>query len=92
MHEQNGSVKHRHHHIVEIGLTRLGQCSAQLRFWNYTFEYSIYLINRMPTLVLQNQSPFEWLFNRTPDYNFLRTLRCLCFPFLHPYHAHNVTV
>jgi histone deacetylase 1/2 len=89
-HEQNGSVELRHRHIVETGLTLLGQCSAPLRFWNYAFESSVYLINRMPTLVLQNQSPFECLFNHTPDYDFLRTFRCLCFSFLHPYHAHKL--
>ena len=41
----------------------------------------------MPTIVLQNQSPFECLFNRTRDYDFLRTFGCLCFSYLHPYHA-----
>jgi histone deacetylase 1/2 len=44
----------------------------------------------MPTLILQNTSPFECLFHRTPDYNFLRTFRCLCFPFLRPYHAYKL--
>ena len=44
----------------------------------------------MPTLFLQNKSLFERLFRRTPDYNFLRTFRCLCFPFLRPYHAHKL--
>jgi len=77
----------RHQYIVETGLTLLGQCSAPLRFWNYAFELSVYLINHMSTLVLQNKSPFECLFRRTPDYNFLCTFGCLCFPFLHPYHA-----
>jgi histone deacetylase 1/2 len=31
-HEQNGSVEHRHRHIVETGLTLLGQCGAPLLF------------------------------------------------------------
>jgi histone deacetylase 1/2 len=44
----------------------------------------------MPTLVLQNQSPFQWLFNHTPDYDFLRTFGCLFFFFLRPYHAHKL--
>jgi len=44
----------------------------------------------MPTLVLQNKSPFECLFRRPPNYNFLRTFGCLCFPFLRPYHAHKL--
>ena len=59
-------------------------------FWNYVIESSVYLINRMPTHVLQNKSPFACLFHRTPDYNFLHTFGCLCFPFLHPYHAHKL--
>jgi histone deacetylase 1/2 len=61
-HKQNGTVERRQRHIVETGLTLLGQCSAPLRFWNYAFESSVYLINHMPTLVLQNTSPFECLF------------------------------
>jgi len=44
----------------------------------------------MPTLILQNTSPFECLFHCTPDYNFLRTFGCLCFLFLRPYHAHKL--
>ena len=27
-HEQNGSVERRHRHIIEIGITLLGQCNA----------------------------------------------------------------
>jgi len=44
----------------------------------------------MPTLVLQNQSTFKCLFHRTPDYDFLRTFGCLCFPFLRSYHAYKL--
>jgi hypothetical protein len=44
----------------------------------------------MPALFLQNKSPFECLFRHTPDYNFLRTFGCLCFPFLRLYHAHKL--
>jgi histone deacetylase 1/2 len=31
-HEQNGTVERRHRHIVETGLTLLGQCKAPLKF------------------------------------------------------------
>jgi len=89
-HEQNGTVERRHRHIVETGLIFLGQCSAPLRFWNYAFISLVYLINCMPTLVLQNKSSFECLFRRPPDYNFLRTFGCLCFSFLRLYHAHKL--
>jgi hypothetical protein len=71
---------------VKTGLTLLGQCKALFRFWNYAFDTLVYLINRMPTLVLANRSPFDCLFQRSPDYHFLRTFGCLCFPFLRPYY------
>jgi len=76
--------------LSKTSLTLLGQRSALLWFWNYAFESSIYLINHMLTLVLQNQSPFECLFNHTLDYDFLRTFRCFDFSFLHPFHAHKL--
>jgi len=44
----------------------------------------------MPTLVFTNRSSFDCLFQRSPDYHFLRTFRCLCFPFLPPYNNHKL--
>jgi histone deacetylase 1/2 len=89
-HEQNGTVERRHRHIVETGLTLRGQCKAPLKFWSYAFETTIYLINRMPTAVLNGCTPFERLFKSSPDYNFLRIFRCLCFPLLRPYNQHKL--
>jgi len=54
------------------------------------FETTIYLINRMLTPVLRNKSSFEYMFHQTPNYSFLRTFGCLCFPFLRPYNAHKL--
>jgi histone deacetylase 1/2 len=89
-HEQNGTVERRHRHIVETGLTLLGQCKAPFCFWNYAFDTSVYLINHMHTLVLDKQSPFDCLFQGSPDYHFLHTFGCLCFPFLRPYNNHKL--
>ena len=89
-HEQNGTVECRYRHIVETGLTHLGHYKAPLKFWNYAFETSVYLINRMLTLVLQNKSMFECLFLQPPDYSFLRTFGCLYFSFLQPYNVHKL--
>jgi hypothetical protein len=61
-HQQNGSVERKHRHIVEMGLTLLAQCSAPLQYWAETFQTACYLINRLPTPVLNNASPFQTLF------------------------------
>jgi len=44
----------------------------------------------MPTPVLAHRSQFDCLFQRSPDYHFLRTFGCLCFPFLRPYNNHKL--
>jgi len=90
IHEQNGMVERRHKHIVETGLTLLGQCHAPFKYWSYAFESSVYLINRMPTRVLNYKSPFECLLKSSPDYPFLQTFGFLCFPFLRPYNTHKL--
>lgn len=44
-----------------------------------------YLINHMPTLGLNMKSPLEVLFQCPPNYTKLRTIGCLCFPWLGRY-------
>jgi histone deacetylase 1/2 len=89
-HEQNSMAECRHRYIVETELNLLGQCNAPLKYWSYAFESSVYLINHMPTSVLNHETPFECHLKLTPDYAFLRTSGCLYFSFLCPYNAHKL--
>lgn len=45
----------------------------------------MYTINRLPTLKLQNKSPFQLIFQCSLDYNFLRVFGCCCYSWLWPY-------
>ncbi|RDY14837.1 hypothetical protein CR513_00025, partial [Mucuna pruriens] len=36
-HHQNGSIKQKHHHVVETSLTLLAQASLPLTFWDHAF-------------------------------------------------------
>jgi hypothetical protein len=77
-------------HVLETGLTLLAHSGLSKRFWVDAFLTSIYIINRLPTPVLANSSPFEKLYHRSPDYSLLRVFGCKCFPLLRPYTANKL--
>lgn len=37
------------------------------------------IINRVPTTILNNLTPYEIMFGKTPDYSHLRVFGTLCF-------------
>lgn len=78
------------HPIVEIGLVFLHTASLPLPFWLYAFQTAIFLINRLPTSVLDDQSPFHILFDKQLDYHSLKAFGCLCFHYLCPYNKHKL--
>jgi histone deacetylase 1/2 len=54
-----------------------------LKFWDEAFLAATYLINMLPTKVIDNETPMERLL--TPDYASLRTFGCACWPNLWPF-------
>ncbi|CAN1817779.1 Retrovirus-related Pol polyprotein from transposon RE1, partial [Linum perenne] len=88
--EQNGCAERKHRHIVETGRTLIHQAKLPLQYWTYAFQAAVYIINRLPSSVLNNVSPYYCLFNADPDYTSLRVFGCLCFPWLKPYAAHKL--
>ncbi|KAG7534176.1 Integrase catalytic core [Arabidopsis thaliana x Arabidopsis arenosa] len=88
--EHNGISERKHRHIVETGLTLLHQASVPKKFWPYAFATAVYLINRMPTPVLDSLSPYAKLFGQSPNYLKLRVFGSLCFPWLRPYNSHKL--
>jgi hypothetical protein len=59
-------------------------------FWVKVFSTTIYVINRLPTPVLNELSPFEILYSKTPAYAIFHTFGCLCFPYLRDYAKHKI--
>lgn len=85
--QQNGSAECKHRHIVEVGLSLLAQASIPLKFWDEAFITATYLINQLPSKIIQHQNPFESLFHQTPNYVILRIFGCACWPNLRPYNT-----
>ena len=89
--QQNGAAERKHRHVMDTGLALLAHLGLQTKYWVDAFLTAIYLINRLPTPTLSSQTPYFKLFNHAPDYNFLRTFGCACFPLMRPYNPHKLT-
>lgn len=59
-------------------------------YWTYAFSTAVYLINRLPSSVLNTDTPYHKLFGVQPNYTKLRVYECLCFPWLRPYTSHKL--
>lgn len=71
--EQNGVVERRHSHIVKTGLVLLHYAKLTLTYWTHSFQTTVYLINRLPSHILNNQSPFQHLFHTTQVFTHLNS-------------------
>lgn len=82
---QNGRAERKHRQVVEVGLTLLAQAQLPMEFLWEAFHTATFLINRLPTLILSDSSPYQVLFQKIPDYNALHPFGCAIFPCLTPY-------
>jgi histone deacetylase 1/2 len=88
--QQNGIAERKHRHLVETGLALLAHSSLPLRFWDEAFLTACYLINRMPTPVLNKDTPIHRLLQVEPNYFFLRIFGCAFLPSLRKYNSHKL--
>ena len=86
-HQQNGAAERKHHHIVEVGLALLANASVPLKYWDHAFLTATYLINLLPSKVIDYETPTERLFQEKPDYTSLRIFGCAYWPNLRPYNS-----
>jgi histone deacetylase 1/2 len=76
-HQQNGSAERKNRHIVEVGLSLLANASMPLKFWDEAFLTATFIINLLPTKVLNFATPTEKLLNITPTSREKPTCRVL---------------
>ena len=55
------------------------QAHLPIYFWGECVLAAVHLINRTPSPLLQNKTPYEMLFGTPPSYNVIRTFGCLYF-------------
>ncbi|XP_019238625.1 PREDICTED: uncharacterized protein LOC109218705 [Nicotiana attenuata] len=67
--QQNGIVERKHRTLLEACKALLFQSKLPVSFWGDCLLTATYLLNRIPSRILQNKSPYEVLYGKTPTYS-----------------------
>jgi len=77
--EQNAIVERKHQHILNVTHSILFQSNMPLIFWSYTVNHTVHLINRTPSVAIDNRIPYDLLHGKMYDITNLKVFGCLCY-------------
>ncbi|GJV40606.1 putative RNA-directed DNA polymerase [Tanacetum coccineum] len=77
--QQNGVVERKHRHLLETTRALRFEANLPTRFWGECVLTAAYVINRMPSDVIGNKTPYEVLYNQKPNYDNMRVFGCLAY-------------
>nr|GMD22353.1 Retrovirus-related Pol polyprotein from transposon TNT 1-94 [Ipomoea batatas] len=77
--QQNAIVERKHQHILNVARALRFQAHLSLEFWGHCVMHAVYIINRLPSPVIECSSPYQQLYGEVPDITNLKVFGCLCY-------------
>uniref|UniRef100_A0A2N9HDD0 Integrase catalytic domain-containing protein n=1 Tax=Fagus sylvatica TaxID=28930 RepID=A0A2N9HDD0_FAGSY len=71
--QQNGRAERKLRHILDTVRALTNAASTPVSFWGEAALTAVYTINRCPSPVVQNTTPYERLFGTAPNYSLLKS-------------------
>lgn len=82
--QRNGLVERKHRHLLNCARTLRFHVGLAITFWGDCILIATFLINKTPTSVLDDKSPYQVLYNSIPYYNLLKVFGSLCYATIVP--------
>ena len=86
--QQNGRAERKFCHILDTVHALLLSAKVPSPFWGEATLHVVHTINRIPSIVIHNQTSYKRLFGSPADYHHLHSFGSACFVLLQS-HEHN---
>ena len=86
--QQNGRAEQKLRHILDTVCALILSAKVPTPFWGEVALHVVHAINRILSLIIHNQTPYEGLFGSPSDYHHLLSFGFACFILLQP-HEHS---
>ncbi|GJV29321.1 putative RNA-directed DNA polymerase [Tanacetum coccineum] len=77
--QQNGVVERKHKHLLETARALKIEANLPIKFWGECILTATYIINRLPSKVIEDKTPCELLYGEKPSYDHMRVIGCMAY-------------